>query len=146
MADPENDGEEYILLAKIAQAAERYVDMAKYMKEYMESENANVAELEYRNLLLVAFKEVVEEKKMALNALRAQLMRTKESAAATPNLIQKVEIYILEVKGQLKEICLTVLVRLGNLTELVIASYTMMSCIVSYTIYIYILYIYKDYI
>ena len=130
MAEPENDGEEYILLAKIAQAAERYVDMAKYMKEYMESENANVAELEYRDLLLVAFKEVVEEKKMALNALRAQLMRTKESAAATPNLIQKVEIYIQEVKGQLKEICLTVLVRLGNLTELAIASYTMMSCIV----------------
>ena len=52
-----------IMLAKIAKAADQYDDMAKYMKEYMETEDLNAAIPEYRNLFSVAFKKVVETKK-----------------------------------------------------------------------------------
>ena len=92
-----------ITLAKVAEQAERYDDMADYMKEYMKSENAKVHEAEYRNLLSVAFKNVVGAKRSSWRILKAQ-QEGKDESPVTSNYIEKV------VK-ELKEVCRTVLVR-----------------------------------
>lgn len=98
MSDDKN-----IVLAKIAEQAERYDDMAEYMKEYMEGKNADVLLAEYRNLLSVAFKNVVGGKRSSWRILHAH-QEGKEESSITSNYIEKV------VK-ELKEVCNTVLVR-----------------------------------
>ena len=99
-------GDKNITLAKIAEQAERYDDMAEYMKEYMSSEDAKVKETEYRNLLSVAFKNVVGTKRSSWRILHAQEEKS-ESTILTD--------YIGKVVTELREVCNTVLVRNSEL-------------------------------
>jgi hypothetical protein len=63
--------------AKIAEQAERYVDMASLMKEFTES--AGLLQQEHRNLLSVAYKNVVGAKRSSWRVITSIEQRTKES-------------------------------------------------------------------
>ena len=99
-------GDKSITLAKIAEQAERYDDMAEYMKEYMSSEDAKVKETEYRNLLSVAFKNVVGTKRSSWRILHGQEQKNLEKNDSTI-----LSDYIEKVVTELREVCNTVLVR-----------------------------------
>ena len=93
-----------IVLAKIAEQAERYDDMAEYMKVFMKNESKeNVLKAEYRNLLSVAFKNVVGAKRSSWRILHAHQEGKEESTAASD--------YIEKVVKELRDVCNTVLVR-----------------------------------
>ena len=91
-----------IVLAKVAEQAERYDDMAEYMKKYMNEPNVNVFDAEYRNLLSVAFKNVVGAKRSSWRILHAQQEGKEESKVA--------QNYMDRVVNELKDVCGTVLV------------------------------------
>jgi len=97
-----------IILAKIAEQAERYDDMADYMKEYMEDENAKVQEAEYRNLLSVAFKNVVGARRSSWRILHAQQERDESKVLSN---------YIEKVVEELKKVCSQVLVSKIKLSD-----------------------------
>ena len=95
--------DKHITLAKIAEQAERYDDMAEHMKEYISKEDAKIKEAEYRNLLSVAYKNVVGTKRSSWRILNAQKEEKDESPITSK--------YIAKVVKELKEVCNTVLVR-----------------------------------
>ena len=95
-----------ILLATIAEQAERYDDMAKYMKEYMESEGADIKNSENRNLLSVAYKNVVGTKRSSWRII------SSEESKCTDDLKKQILTSLREKVGkELKSTCGTVLVR-----------------------------------
>ena len=98
-----SDDDKNISLAKIAEQAERYEDMSEYMKEYMTNDNGvGAARAEHRNLLSVAFKNVVGTKRSAWRILNSQREGKDDPLVAD---------YIKKVAQELKEVCNTVLVR-----------------------------------
>ena len=93
-----------IVLAKIAEQAERYDDMADFMKEYMNNDSADITKAEYRNLLSVAFKNVVGAKRSSWRILHAHQEGKEDSKAAVD--------YTEKVAKELREVCDVVLVRI----------------------------------
>lgn len=84
-------------LAKLAEQTERYDDMAKFMKEY--TAKKGVLTSEERNLLSVAYKNVVGAKRSACRILSN--MESKEKAAKD---------YRTLVRKELQDTCNEVLV------------------------------------
>lgn len=87
-------------MAQLAEQAERYPDMARYMKSL--AEKYSPLETEERNRLSVAYKNVV-------GALRSawRVLSSIESKNPDPCVTE----YKEKIAGELKEICLEVLVR-----------------------------------
>ena len=98
---------EKIFLATLAEQTERYDDMAQYMKEYMESDGADVGIAENRNLLSVAYKNVVGAKRSSWRII------SNEERKCTDEFKKKILTSQREkVEEELKETCNTVLVRI----------------------------------
>ena len=97
---------EKIFLATLAEQAERYDDMAKYMKEYMESEDAEVKNSEHRNLLSVAYKNVVGTKRSSW-----RIVSSEESKCTDESKKQILTSLREKVGEELKSTCNVVLVR-----------------------------------
>ena len=95
-----------IFRATLAEQAERYDDMAQYMKEYMESDEANVANSEHRNLLSVAYKNVVGAKRSSW-----RIISNEERKCSDEFKKQILSSQREKVEEELKETCNTVLVR-----------------------------------
>ena len=87
-----------IELAKLADQAERYDDMSEYMKQY--AEMCKVLSSENRNLLSVAFKNVVGSRRSAWRILSSDDQKTEQKKAYTEKIVT-----------ELKGICNNVLVR-----------------------------------
>lgn len=95
-----------IFQATLAEQAERYNDMAKYMKEYMESDKADVTNSENRNLLSVAFKNVVGTKRSSWRII------SNEERKCTDDFKRQILLSLREkVEQELKETCKEVSVR-----------------------------------
>lgn len=95
-----------IFLATLAEQAERYEDMADYMKKYMEAEDADVVNSENRNLLSVAYKNVVGSKRSSWRII------TNEERKCTDEFKKQILSSQREkVEEELKSTCKTVLVR-----------------------------------
>ncbi|XP_075873237.1 14-3-3 protein beta/alpha-1-like [Nelusetta ayraudi] len=90
-------------MAQLAEQAERYPDMARYMKSL--AEKYSPLETEERNRLSVAYKNVV-------GALRSawRVLSSIESKNPDPCVTE----YKEKIAGELKEICLEVLTLLNN--------------------------------
>jgi len=98
------DVKEYICLAKVAEQTERYDDMAKYMEEYTKkSSDQSSDKSEVRNLLSVAFKNVVGARRSSYRILSAEL---KSDQVKKPETAQ----YLKKVEQELRDICNKVLV------------------------------------
>jgi len=90
--------------AKLAEQAERYDDMVKYMKELTEKSTEGLSD-EQRNLLSVAFKNVVGARRSAWRIIHS-LEEKKGNEGGNTELISS---YRKEIEKELKERCNEVL-------------------------------------
>lgn len=105
-----NDVNQLISLAKCAEQAERYDDMAQTMKKavLLRTENKQALASEERNLLSVAYKNVVGARRSSW-----RVISSIEGKTLTENNDRKQAMakeYRLKVEKELKEICDDVLV------------------------------------
>ncbi|KAL5493783.1 hypothetical protein EMCRGX_G015009 [Ephydatia muelleri] len=96
--------------AKLAEQAERYEDMAKAMKEVVES-NESVSS-EERNLLSVAYKNVVGARRSAWRIMSS--IEQKTSTANDENKRKLAKEYRESIEKELKDICNEVLLLLDK--------------------------------
>jgi len=92
----END----VFMARLAEQAERYEEMVEYMKQVASA--AQGLSLEERNLLSVAYKNVVGSRRASLRIIGS--IETKEKEKGSDNL-QSVTSYKTKVKEELTKIC-----------------------------------------
>lgn len=88
---------EKLAMARMAESAERYPDMCKYMKELVSAKSGDELSTEERNLLSVAYKNVVGAKRSSWRTLASDSFAdTKEELVAG---------YKAIVEKELEEIC-----------------------------------------
>lgn len=104
------DRTDLIQKAKLAEQAERYDDMAECMKEV--TEKGGELSNEERNLLSVAYKNVVGARRSSWRVMSSIGMKTEGSGSEKKK--QMVTEYREKVEKELEEICNCVLVRLLN--------------------------------
>lgn len=93
-----------LVRAKLAEQTERYEDMAKIMKTITEQEEK--LSNEERNLLSVAYKNVVGARRSAWRVLTSIESKAEEGSVDR----QEAALYRVEVEKELKDICTQVLV------------------------------------
>jgi len=97
-----------VFMARLAESSERYEDMCKIMRALVEwvSSQATKADLtvEERNLMSVAFKNVVGARRTACRALHADEHKDNNI----------VKLYLKQVEGELESLCLDALDLLQN--------------------------------
>jgi len=108
-AKQDNDG--LLNLARVAENAERYPDMCNFMRKLVKKkcEAGQLLEVDERNLLSVAYKNVVGSKRSSWRMLD-QLVNDAESKGED-NKMDKA--YMKQVEGELQEICKEVIGLLG---------------------------------
>ena len=102
----END-RDLIERAKLAEQAERYEDMAKFMKEFTEKATSPLGN-EERNLLSVAYKNVVGSRRSSWRVV-SSIERKSSQPEAKVKLAQD---YRSKIEDELNKICQEVLVSL----------------------------------
>ncbi|KAK9743411.1 hypothetical protein RND81_03G237100 [Saponaria officinalis] len=105
-AIPENlTREQYVYMSKLAEQAERYEEMAKYMDKLVETTTAHGGELtmEERNLLSVAYKHVIGSLRAAWRIVSS--IEQKEEARKNDDHVALVREYRRKLEGELSEIC-----------------------------------------
>jgi len=107
MSDP-------VYMAKLAEQAERYEEMVEYMKEVC-TQGGNQLSLEQRNLLSVAYKNVVGARRASLRIIGS--IETKEQSKGSANK-DLVSAYKKKVEEELNVICNDILALLdGSIIE-----------------------------
>ena len=108
---PTND--ENVYMAKLAEQAERYDEMVSYMKEVVvASDRSADLTLEERNLLSVAYKNVVGARRASLRIIGSIHEKEKEKSGSTR--VNLVESYKAKVEEELQQICNDILDLLNN--------------------------------
>jgi len=110
MTDEPSKIDTLILLAKWAESAERYDDMANYMQEVTKADT-NLSQ-EVRNLLSVAYKNVVGARRSSWRVLSS--LETKVSNANEEAKVNLARTYKAKVEAELTELCDTVLSLLND--------------------------------
>jgi len=104
------DEERLVALAKVAEIANRFDEMAKYMKERVDMGGALGSE--ERDLLSVAYKTSMDERRHALRVVRA--IAEEKTRAGRVNESSMVESYSSKVEAELLSICETVSLMLSS--------------------------------
>ena len=103
-----------VFLAKLAEQAERFDDMVEHMQKVVEDKNGAL-EMEERNILSVAFKNVVGARRASLKIIKS--IEQQENDKKTERL-QLVKAYREKVQKELQDLCLSVISMLdGYLIE-----------------------------
>jgi len=105
-----NDHDTLIILAKWAESAERYDDMANYMKKVTEA--STELSQEVRNLLSVAYKNVVGARRSSWRVLSS--LETKVINQNDEKKVALAKDYKRKVEEELTELCETVLMLLND--------------------------------
>jgi len=92
---------ESVYMAKLAEQAERYDEMVEYMKEFA-NQAAGDLSLEERNLLSVAYKNVVGARRASLRIIGSIEAKEKEKNSSN---VQHVSSYKAKVESELNAIC-----------------------------------------
>jgi len=92
-------------MAKLAEQAERYDEMVEYMKSVAESSTQDLT-LEERNLLSVAYKNVVGARRASLRIIGSIESKEKEKGSANAQLVTN---YKGKVEEELNKICQDIL-------------------------------------
>ena len=98
-------GEDCITLAKLAEQAERYDDMADYMTEFVDENKNYKLTQEQRNLLSVAFKNVVGTRRSSWRILSSESQKCSDETKK-----QIFADYCEKVVNELNDVCNKVLV------------------------------------
>jgi len=99
-------GSDDVYMAKLAEQAERYEEMVEYMKKVCEACANGELQLEERNLLSVAYKNVVGARRASLRIIGS--IESKEQSKDGPNL-SLVKSYKAKVEDELQTICFDIL-------------------------------------
>jgi len=99
-----------VYMAKLAEQAERYDEMVEYMKEVVNKTETDLS-LEERNLLSVAYKNVVGARRASLRIIGS--IESKEKEKQGPN-APLVSAYKVKVEQELNTICKDILALLDN--------------------------------
>jgi len=91
-----------VYMAKLAEQAERYDEMVEYMKAVASSAGAEDLSLEERNLLSVAYKNVVGARRASLRIIGSICSKEKEKGSDKVGLIES---YKMKVEDELNTIC-----------------------------------------
>ena len=97
--------EDDVYMAKLAEQAERYDEMVEYMKNVAKASTTDLS-LEERNLLSVAYKNVVGARRASLRIIGS--IESKEKEKSSPN-AELVKTYKVKVEGELNKICTDIL-------------------------------------
>merc|ERR1712087_782736 len=95
-----------VYMAKLAEQAERYEEMVEYMKLVCNASSENDLALEERNLLSVAYKNVVGARRASLRIIGS--IETKEQSKNSEN-ASLVKSYKTKVEEELNTICSDIL-------------------------------------
>jgi len=95
-----------VYMAKLAEQAERYEEMVEYMKAVV-ADMTNELTLEERNLLSVAYKNVVGARRASLRIISS--IATKEESKADSGNVAAVKAYKGKVEDELNNICKDIL-------------------------------------
>ncbi|CAO2834461.1 unnamed protein product [Amaranthus hypochondriacus] len=110
MAIPENlTREQYVYLAKLAEQAERYEEMAKCMDKLVLTSSSSGSELtvEERNLLSVAYKNVIGSLRAAWRIVSS--IEQKEEGRKNDDHVLLVKDYRTKIESELSDICACIL-------------------------------------
>jgi 14-3-3 protein epsilon len=94
-----------VYMAKLAEQAERYDEMVDYMKRVAQAAVSDLS-LEERNLLSVAYKNVVGARRASLRIITSIEAKEKEKNGAN---VQNVALYKAKVEAELDAICKDIL-------------------------------------
>jgi len=94
-----------VYFAKLAEQAERYDEMAEFMKEV--TKKPEELTVEERNLLSVAYKNAVGSRRAAWRIITS--VETKENSKSNTEQAGYASEYCKRVEGELREICATIL-------------------------------------
>jgi len=98
--------EELVYLAKLAEQCERYDEMGSYSTQFAKSGNQELS-MEERNILAVAFKNVVGTRRAAWRVLSS--IQKKENIKGNAENVQKVKNYKQTIETELTSICQDIL-------------------------------------
>ena len=93
--------DENVYMAKLAEQAERYDEMVEYMKKVASTSETDLS-LEERNLLSVAYKNVVGARRASLRIIGSIKMKEEEKGTQRTKLV---ETYQSRVEEELNTIC-----------------------------------------
>jgi len=99
-----------VYMAKLAEQAERYDEMVEYMKNVVNDSAADLS-LEERNLLSVAYKNVVGARRASLRIIGSIETKEKEKNSANANLVST---YKVKVEEELHAVCHDILTLLDD--------------------------------
>ena len=102
---------ENVYMAKLAEQAERYDEMVEYMKMVAQSSETTDLSLEERNLLSVAYKNVVGARRASLRIIGSIMSKEQEKGGHN---VAKVSGYKEKVENELNTICTDILALLDN--------------------------------
>ncbi|KAJ8312761.1 hypothetical protein KUTeg_010134 [Tegillarca granosa] len=102
-----DDREDNVYMAKLAEQAERYDEMVNYMKNVAKAGHENTTELtvEERNLLSVAYKNVIGSRRASWRILSSLEQKESSKDSGNTNSLEAIREYKATVENELKEIC-----------------------------------------
>jgi len=95
------NNDENVYMSKLAEQAERYEEMVEYMKSVVTASGSDLS-LEERNLLSVAYKNVVGARRASLRIIGSIEAKEKEKGSSNAALVTN---YKGKVEGELDNIC-----------------------------------------
>lgn len=105
--DEDQEREDCVYNARLAEQAERYEDMVTYMKKVAKSDKE--LSVEERNLLSVAYKNVIGARRASWRVLSSIEQKEREKGAQTSDVwrsrVEKVVAYKQRVEKELDEVC-----------------------------------------
>jgi 14-3-3 protein epsilon len=101
--------EELLYLARLAEQCERYDEMVEYASEFAKAGGDELT-LEERNILSVAFKNVVGTRRAAWRVLSS--IEKKENNKGNTSNVEKVKHYKTQIEEELTRVCQDILVLL----------------------------------
>lgn len=105
-----------IYMARIAEKAERYSEMKEYMREVASTPDPETGTVdlsnEERNLLSIAYKNVVNNKRVSWRILNQHIQ--KESKKESSPYLQDIVEFLNSVENELIEVCMEVLSLLND--------------------------------
>ena len=109
MTATKNTREELLYLARLAEQCERYDEMVEYASEFAKAGGEELT-LEERNILSVAFKNVVGTRRAAWRVLSS--IEKKENNKGNATNVEKVKHYKSQIEEELTKVCQDILVLL----------------------------------
>jgi len=100
---PEHNKDECVYMAKLAEQAERYDEMADFMRDISKTYGGNELTVEERNLLSVAYKNAVGSRRASWRIISS--VEQKEISKGNQSAAERAAIYRARVEKELDEIC-----------------------------------------